>query len=262
RGLRGAPRRAVARGPLRPPRRARRHEEAGRRRHAAFPRGRGGHRLLLRSPRRARARGPFARALPCEPRLRRPRLRRARPPRARARARRAHGPRRARVAPARGLPREAPPRDRGAQMKKLGLVAALLLLAPRVAAAWTYIELTHPRWGTPFEIELGAPSADLEGIAAGTTEAELQKAIDDWRFVPCAEVPIDLVGQSGAAAILGDGKNVVTFYESDWPHDFSFVGMTSYETDSCSAGWCMVEADVELNGVNYVWTDVRGSLPY
>lgn len=147
-------------------------------------------------------------------------------------------------------------------MKKLGLVAALLLLAPRVAAAWTYIELTHPRWGTPFEIELGAPSADLEGIAAGTTEAELQKAIDDWRFVPCAEVPIDLVGQSGAAAILGDGKNVVTFYESDWPHDFSFVGMTSYETDSCSAGWCMVEADVELNGVNYVWTEVRGSLPY
>jgi MYXO-CTERM domain-containing protein len=139
---------------------------------------------------------------------------------------------------------------------------SLLFFTPTAARAWTYIDFLHPRWLDSFGIELGPTSSHLESLGAGTTESELLRAMDDWLFVTCADVPMTFAGSTATLPAIGDGASVVGFVESGWPHEPTFVGMTTYETMSCPGAGCrMIEADVELNGVNYVWTDVRGSLP-
>jgi MYXO-CTERM domain-containing protein len=148
-------------------------------------------------------------------------------------------------------------------VRPLALGLMVLLLWPSAAQAWTFLDLFQARWQSSFELHLGPLSTQLEALGAGTTEAELSRAIDDWLFVQCADVPMIYAGTTATLAVSGDGQNVLSFVEASWPHDATFVGMTTYETAGCPGVSCrMAEADVELNGVNFIWEDVRGSLPH
>jgi uncharacterized protein (TIGR03382 family) len=148
-------------------------------------------------------------------------------------------------------------------LRPLALGLALLFFAPAVARAWTFVDLFQARWQSPFEVTLGPTSSQLEALSPGTTESELVRAIDDWRLVTCADAPVSFGGTAAALPTIGDGASVVGFIESGWPYEPTFVGMTTYETMSCPGAGCrMIEADVELNGVNFIWEDVRGSLPH
>jgi MYXO-CTERM domain-containing protein len=142
------------------------------------------------------------------------------------------------------------------------LVAAAALLGPAPASAWTCVETGCPRWSGSIPVGLGALSDDLEAIAPGTTQAELERALGDWSRVECAEVPLEAVMSTDAPLDAVDGVSTVGFVESGWTHDLAAIGVTLVQRQACSrVGGCIVEADTVFNGEGFTWVTKRGALP-
>src|SRR6185436_21095371 len=56
----------------------------------------------------------------------------------------------------------------------------------------------------------------------------------------------------------GDGRSVVGWVESGWRYDSSAIGVTQPAWTTRSGGARIVEADMELNGVDYTWITGSG----
>jgi MYXO-CTERM domain-containing protein len=133
---------------------------------------------------------------------------------------------------------------------------------PASASAWTCVKTGCPSWEGPVPVGLGPLSADLEAIAPGTTQAEVERALGDWTLAQCADVPLAPLTMTTAPLDVADGESTVGFIDADWPHDISAIGLTTVQVQPCADfGGCIVEADVVFNGEAYDWVQERGSLP-
>lgn len=147
-------------------------------------------------------------------------------------------------------------------MSRARLVAAALALAVTLAAAapaaaWSPISGDRPAWcsAAPYALN-SAGSADL-GI--DTTETEVRRGMDDWTRVSCTSLATSYGGRSSARAINGDRQSVIAWVESSWPHDPSAIGVTTPQWTIGGGSVCIVESDMQLNGVNYRWITTSGS---
>lgn len=137
----------------------------------------------------------------------------------------------------------------------LALGLALELAAPSRASAWSCVNISCPRWCEAPTYELGPPSADLEAIAPGTSYSEARDGLLDWTIVGCGGFVPTETATNAPAPVFGDRTNTIGWYDTGWPHDPNVIGMTTSQTVS----GCLVEADIEFNGVNYAWTTSPGS---
>ncbi len=138
------------------------------------------------------------------------------------------------------------------------LVAAISALAASPAAAWTPIDSSEPIWGggVPYQMN-NAGSADL---GAAMSETIVQQAFSDWATVTCTSLRSTYGGQTGTRPTTGDGQGVVGWVESGWRYDSSAIGVTQPQwTSRTTMGHpTIVEADMELNGVNFTWISGAG----
>lgn len=135
------------------------------------------------------------------------------------------------------------------------LSAFAILSAPWGASAWQ--KLGEWPGGSEIELELGVSSSALEAAANGTTEGELLGALGDWRKLECVDLPASYTGATGAPALLGDGKNSISFIQTGWEHGSTLIGFTAFER----SGVYITEADVVLNEENFDFVTRRGALP-
>ena len=136
---------------------------------------------------------------------------------------------------------------------RLGLIAfAICALVASPATAWVPIDSSRPVWtGTvPFQMN-SAGSADL---GPAMTESIVQQAFGDWTRTSCTSLRSMYGGQTAVTPNTGDGVPVVGWIESGWRYDTSAIGVTQPQWTIRGGGRPqIVEADMELNGVNYTW---------
>jgi MYXO-CTERM domain-containing protein len=144
-------------------------------------------------------------------------------------------------------------------MKRAALLVLSIaaLAAASDARAWSPIDPSRPVWSgvVPYRMNM-AGSADL-GFA--TSESVVQMGMDDWTRVSCPGG-----GTTSLRAMYGgttslmpgtyEGTSVIGWRESSWRHDPNAIGVTGPRW-----GGSIIEADMELNGVNYTWSTSSGS---
>ncbi|NOY90914.1 MAG: matrixin family metalloprotease [Deltaproteobacteria bacterium] len=139
---------------------------------------------------------------------------------------------------------------------RLGLLVLAAALLPSVkpapARAWTCLSSSCPKWCGTVPYGLARPSDDL---GDATSESEVRRALDDWTRVSCTNLTNNYTGRSGATAGAADGQSVVGWVESGWPFDRNAIGVTG---PRWGGSGCFVEADMQLNGVNFTWTTAPG----
>jgi MYXO-CTERM domain-containing protein len=118
------------------------------------------------------------------------------------------------------------------------------------ASAWAPITSSRPVWSGTVPYALTVHSDDL---GAATTEAEVQRGMNDWTLVSCTDLRASYGGRSSATAGRGDGQSVIGWVESGWPHESGAIGVTGPRFSSF-----IVESDMQMNGVNYTWTTGSG----
>ncbi|MBZ0116705.1 MAG: matrixin family metalloprotease, partial [Sandaracinaceae bacterium] len=132
------------------------------------------------------------------------------------------------------------------------LLVIALVLAASPAAAWQPIYSTRPVWRPPVPYSIhNAGSADL-GFA--TSETETRRGMEDWTMVSCTSLTTTYRGATAARPGTYDGVSVIGWVESGWGHSGSAIGVTGPRWSSN-----IIEADMELNGVNYRWVTGGGS---
>ncbi|GAB5548507.1 MAG: hypothetical protein SangKO_082670 [Sandaracinaceae bacterium] len=133
------------------------------------------------------------------------------------------------------------------------LFLVLGLLAASTAFAWQPIASGNPVWRPPVPYSLNsAGSADLGGF--GPTEAEVRRGMDDWTRVSCTSLTTRYNGSTSARAGSYEGTSTIGWVESGWRHGSSAIGVTGPRW-----GRNIIEADMEMNGVNFTWTTGGGS---
>lgn len=140
-------------------------------------------------------------------------------------------------------------------MIRRGIVTLALLaaLGASPAAAWEPIYPTEPVWHLPVPYSLHqAGSVDLGGFAA--TEPEVRRGMEDWTRVSCTSLTTNYRGSTTRRPGDSDGVSTIGWVESGWRHGSSAIGVTGPRFGSY-----IVEADMELNGVNFTWTTGPGS---
>ncbi len=150
-------------------------------------------------------------------------------------------------------------------MKGLLLLTVIVAAAtvPNVASAWNYIDSSGPRWCGEADYALQSPGSADMGI--GTTEAEVQRGMDDWSRVACSGLRTRYTGQTSSSTSTRDDNSVIGWLESSWGSSSSAIGVTIPQW-SFRPGErpCIVNADMEMNGVNYTWItgpgDGRGTV--
>lgn len=136
------------------------------------------------------------------------------------------------------------------------VVAALAfsLFVATPASAWEPIHPTRPVWNLPVPYSLHqAGSVDLGGFAA--TEAEVRRGMDDWARVSCTNLTTNYRGSTARRPGTYEGTSTIGWVESGWRHGGSAIGVTGPSW----GGNRLVEADMEMNGVNFTWTTGPGS---
>jgi len=135
----------------------------------------------------------------------------------------------------------------------LGLVFA----APATEArAWACLSPSEcPVYCGTVEYAVGIVSTELEAFGSGTTVAQVQQGVDDWTLVSCTSATSSYIGRTTAPPVNGDFQTTYGWHEDGWPYDSNVVGLTTI--DLAPAG-CIIEADVELNGVDFAWTTGPG----
>lgn len=137
--------------------------------------------------------------------------------------------------------------------RSVGLIALVLLFAS-TASAWEPIYPTRPVWSGPVSYALHqAGSADLGGFAG--TEPEVRRGMDDWTRVSCTSLTTNYRGMTSTVAGRSDNQSVIGWVESGWRHGSSAIGVTGPRW----GGSRIIEADMEMNGVNFTWTTGSGS---
>ncbi|MCA9580664.1 MAG: matrixin family metalloprotease [Myxococcales bacterium] len=134
------------------------------------------------------------------------------------------------------------------------LVLAGFSLGAPGARAWQPLDASRPVWckPTPYAFQTGG-SPDL---GAATSESETRRAFEDWAAVECTDLTLDWKGKTSTRAGLFDNQSVVGWVEQGWPHDPNAIGVT---TPAWSQNRCISEADMLLNGVNYLWSTNPGA---
>ncbi|MCZ7687117.1 MAG: M10 family metallopeptidase domain-containing protein [Sandaracinaceae bacterium] len=135
----------------------------------------------------------------------------------------------------------------------LAALAIAAALSAGTASAWEPIYPTQPVWRPPVPYSLNqAGSVDLGGFAA--TEPEVRRGMDDWTRVSCTSLTTNYRGMTSAVPGSYEGTSTIGWIESGWRHGSSAIGVTGPRWGSY-----IVEADMELNGVNFTWTTGSGS---
>lgn len=131
---------------------------------------------------------------------------------------------------------------------------ALVTVGVGVAHAWEPIDRARPVWrsAAPYRLHT-AGSVDLGGFAP--TEAEVRRGMDDWTLVACTSLTTSYGGTVSSLPRGGDGVSSIGWLESGWPHDSNAIGVTG----PYFSGSRIVEADMQMNGVNFTWTTASGS---
>ncbi|MBX3250260.1 MAG: matrixin family metalloprotease [Myxococcales bacterium] len=145
-------------------------------------------------------------------------------------------------------------------MLRVALFASLLagatvgeLVAPTPALAWECLTGSCPRWCRTVPYGISRVSDDL---GEEVTVTETRRGMDDWTRVSCTNLTTNYTGRSAATAGAGDGQSIIGWVESGWRHGSSAIGVTGPRWDGRN---CIVEADMEMNGVNYTWITGPGS---
>ncbi|MFK7990960.1 MAG: matrixin family metalloprotease [Sandaracinaceae bacterium] len=134
-----------------------------------------------------------------------------------------------------------------------GLATLLVLGSASSALAWQPIAGGSPTWRPPVPYSLHeAGSPDLGGFAG--TEAEVRRGMDDWTLVACTSLTTSYQGSTSRRPGTYEGTSTIGWTESGWPHSGSAIGVTGPRWSSS-----IIEADMEMNGVNFVWTTGSGS---
>lgn len=130
------------------------------------------------------------------------------------------------------------------------------VLTVLVLSAWAPIDSSRPVWRmtVPYLMN-SAGSADL---GAATTETEVNRAMGDWTRVSCTSLTASYGGSVTNRATNGDGRSVISWTESGWPHDSSAIGVTGPAWTTGGGGPTIREADMEMNGVNFRWVTTAG----
>jgi hypothetical protein len=132
------------------------------------------------------------------------------------------------------------------------LLVGLAVGAASSAHAWAPIASGSPVWRPPVPYSLSsAGSVDLGGFAA--TEPEVRRAMDDWTRVSCTSLTSNYRGSTSARPGTYEGTSVIGWIESGWSHGSSAIGVTGPRWGSN-----IIEADMQLNGVNFTWTTAPG----
>lgn len=121
------------------------------------------------------------------------------------------------------------------------------------ALAWECLTGSCPKWcqTVPYGITITSPD-----LGEATTISETQRGMDDWTRVACTNLTNNYTGRSTGTAGAGDGRSLIGWVESGWRHGSSAIGVTGPRWDGRN---CIVEADMEMNGVNFTWITGSGS---
>lgn len=135
-----------------------------------------------------------------------------------------------------------------------GVALSLVLLCAAVPAqAWTPIDSSRPTWCSTVPYSMNsAGSADL-GVA--TSEMLVQDGMDDWTRVSCTSLNTTYNGRVSNTPGSYEGTSTIGWVESGWRHGSGAIGVTGPRWGRS----CIIEADMELNGVNYTWITGSGS---
>src|SRR5690606_29633108 len=87
------------------------------------------------------------------------------------------------------------------------------------------------------------------------TEPEVRRGMDDWTRVSCTSLTTNYRGMTSTVAGRSDNQSVIGWVESGWRHGSSAIGVTGPRW----GGSRIIEADMEMNGVNFTWTTGSGS---
>ena len=159
-------------------------------------------------------------------------------------------------------------------MRNLGpLTALVLLLCPVPAAAYvrtTTIETATPiRWMFTNCLQMRINSAGSDDVTDGSDIVAAKKAMDNWRNATkkCSYIQFHLLADSKEAAPgfdkCGTNENTISWEEKDWGnsvkpgskgYDRSALALTRIsfiEKEGHSQDGRIVDADIELNGVNF-----------
>lgn len=137
-------------------------------------------------------------------------------------------------------------------MKRL-LALAILIALPSTALAWEPISSSRPVWDGPAPYQINQTgSVDL---GAEVTVTEVRRGMDDWTTPTCSALNTAYGGTTTRQPGTYEGESVIGWVESGWRHSSSAIGVTGTRYTSST----IVEADMEMNGVNFQWTTDPGS---
>ncbi|MCA9615572.1 MAG: matrixin family metalloprotease [Myxococcales bacterium] len=129
-----------------------------------------------------------------------------------------------------------------------------VLTAASTAFAWQPIASGSPTWSgrVPYFLN-NAGSPDLGGFSG--SETQVRQGMDDWTRVSCTSLTNNYGGGTSRQPGNYEGTSTIGWVESGWRHGSSAIGVTGPSW----RGSTIVEADMELNGVNYTWITGPGS---
>lgn len=135
----------------------------------------------------------------------------------------------------------------------LRFVSALALVGLALAlGGWTPIDPSRPVWPGPVRFSVLAPGSTDLGMPV--SEAEAQRAMLDWTRVSCTALSAEYGGATSTAPSSHDGRITVAWREADWSGDPGVIGTTRH----VHRDGAILDADIELNGVEYDWTSGPG----
>lgn len=135
-------------------------------------------------------------------------------------------------------------------MNRVVFAAAIFAVwGAQVPSAQAYECLTGacPRWCRAVPYGITDTSPDL---GEATTVSETRRGMDDWTTRSCTSLSNNYTGRGSGAPRGGDGRSEIGWIESGWSHGSSAIGVTIPRWGGDN---CIVEADMEMNGVNYNW---------
>ncbi|MBX3270023.1 MAG: matrixin family metalloprotease [Sandaracinaceae bacterium] len=143
-----------------------------------------------------------------------------------------------------------------ARAAKRLLVAASLaaaLSAPAPSLGWSPITSTSPVWSgaVPYYLNNDG-SPDLGGFSG--TEPHVRQGMDDWTRVSCTSLTTSYRGGTSRRPGSYEGTSTIGWTESGWRHGSGAIGVTGPSW----RGRTIVEADMDMNGVNYTWITGSG----
>ncbi len=131
------------------------------------------------------------------------------------------------------------------------ITVATSMLFGTSAQAWAPIDPSQPVWRSTVHYELNR--AGTPDLGFSTSESEVRSGMEDWTRVACTSLSVTYDGAVSRTPRNGDGFSTITWVENGWRYDSNAIGVTIPMFSSA-----IFEADMELNGVNYMWTTDPG----